>query len=62
MPLAPFVRSVFKKIFGIRDLRAINLEMRLMHSPDFRQQQRVPLGPIRQKIRIGALGLMIEIG
>jgi hypothetical protein len=33
-----------------------------MHSPDFRQQQHVPLGPIRQKIRIGALGLMIEIG
>jgi hypothetical protein len=43
-------------------LRATDLEVRLMNSLDFRQQQRVPQGPIRQKIRIGALGLMIEIG
>jgi hypothetical protein len=33
-----------------------------MNSLDFRQQQRIPLGPSRQKPRIGALGLVIEIG
>jgi hypothetical protein len=33
-----------------------------MDTLDFRQQESIPLGLIRQKIRIGALGLVIDIG